>query len=150
MPIPLKPVRYQYNNEEVYPDSVIDISFLSQQISGNKIVTAGNNDAALLFSLWENGESLGKDTIKLTDSYGSEELSRLKRMGFITVSGNKIHFTDRGKKVVVTMTLAESSRFEKNKQSKAYTEILAGMNKRGKPGYRIPSFASDNSNTLHS
>ena len=40
----------------------------------------------------------------------SREISRLKAMGFIDDSGDKLAFTPKGKKLIVTMTLSEPNR----------------------------------------
>ena len=54
--------------------------------------------------------------------------------------------------VITTMSLGEQSQFEKKRQNKSYTEILASMDKRGKKGYRSaskdPKFSTNNSNRL--
>ena len=60
----------------------------------------------------------------------------MKTVGLIAGSGEEMKFTERGKRIIMTMALAEDSKFEKVKKDKSYHEILASMNKRGKAGYR--------------
>ena len=69
-------------------------------------------------------------------------------MGFISSVNDEIKITKKGKVIITTMALGEENAFNKKKTPKKYTEILASMNKRNKPGYRIPKFASDNNNRL--
>lgn len=145
MPIPIMPVKNMEKN-----NSGIDYSILFNQ-PVKKTVTASNDDAALLFELWEKGERGKKqDVIKvnLSEKVTSKDILRLKTMGFITGNQNEIEFTKKGKMVITTMSLGEGSKFEKNKMPKSYTEILASMNKRNKKGYRIPKFAANTSNNL--
>ena len=46
------------------------------------------------------------------------------------------------------MALGEVNRFEKSRQDKPYNEILAGLSKKNKPGYRVPKYASSCSNNI--
>ena len=47
----------------------------------------------------------------------------------------------KGKRVIKTMALGETSSFLQKKENKTYSEILASMNKKNKPGYRMPRIA---------
>ena len=114
-----------------------------------KTVTASNKDASLLLEIWSKGERTETDGIKLNSNINatSRDIMRLKTMGFIMGDSNEITFTKRGKIVITTMTLGEESEFDKKRQAKPYSEILANMTK-GK-GYRIPKYASNNNNRLN-
>lgn len=147
MPIPIKPI----NDKGDVKNLFIDYSFLLQQPIKRKMVTASDKDASLLFELWSKGDRQESfDIVKVNSSIkiNLQDLMRLKSMGFVIGYGDKIKFTKKGKLVITTMSLGEGSNFEKEKQEKKYTEILAEMSKRGKKGYRIPKFAVNNSNNL--
>lgn len=145
MPVPIRPVR-----DAEKGNVGIDYSFLFNQ-PVNKTVTASNQDASLLFEIWDKGEKGSKpDAVKVSPDtkITSEDISRLKGMGLIVGDSKEIQFTKKGKIVITTMSLGEGSRFEKIKQKKSYTEILASMSKRNKKGYRIPRFAANTANNL--
>ena len=153
MPVPIMPVV----DKSVQKNIGIDYSFLCEQtpmVSKRKVI-ASNGDAQLLFDLWAKGyKCLKANTIKMNPSLNvsSRDLMRLKVMGFINKDNDEIEFTSKGKKVITTMSLAEQSTFEKNRQNKKYTEILANMDKRGKKGFRTasdPKFVANNSNRLN-
>lgn len=136
------------------PNTAIDYSFLfNNPIPQKKTVVASNKDASLLFELWASGEKVD-DTIRIKPSKNitSKDILRLKTLGFLIGDLNTVKFTRKGKLVITTMALGETSQFEKNKESKTYTEILASMNKRGKKGFRMarkePKFSVNNSNSL--
>jgi hypothetical protein len=155
MPVPIMRVPDDHKNN----GTSMDYSFLATEPSiQKKTVTASNKDASLLFELWENGEKSDRDAIKIKPSPNvtSSDILRLKTLGFLTGDINTVQFTRKGKMVVTTMSLGETNQFEKKRQNKSYTEILASMNKRGKKGYRIasaeekhnPKFAVNNTNHL--
>ena len=146
MPVPIRPIPYNRNDL-----SGMDYSFLLQnQQPSKKTVTASNKDASLLFRLWSTGEKVEEDVVKINSeiNISSDDIMRLKTMGFLTGGTDKVKFTRKGKIVITTMVLSEESNFNKNKQDKPYTEILANMSKRGKKGYRTAQFATDNTNRL--
>jgi len=145
MPVPIRPVK------DIERGNIgIDYSILFHT-PVNKTVIASNQDASLLFEIWEKGEKGSKpDAVKVSPEtkITSEDISRLKGMGLILGDSKEIQFTKKGKMVITTMSLGEGSKFEKVKQKKSYTEILASMNKRNKKGYRIPKFAANTANNL--
>ena len=128
---------------------VMDYSFLSNLTpntiqAGNKTVTASDKDATLLMDLWLNGDKKATDVYQINDTVkiSSRDVIRLKTRGFLTGGTTDLHITNRGRAVITTMTLGESNNFLKNKKEKSYTEILANVSKKGKSGYRMPTFAS--------
>jgi len=146
MPVPIRPLPDNRNDV-----SGMDYSFLLQNLQPKKkTVTASNKDASLLFKLWSTGEKVEEDVVKINSEIdiSSEDIMRLKTMGFLTGGTDEVKFTKKGKIVITTMVLSEESNFNKNKQEKPYTEILANMSKRGKRGYRNAQFATDNTNRL--
>lgn len=149
MPVPIMKVP---DNKQDNSNS-IDYSFLlSSPIPERKTVVASNKDASLLFELWSNGEKID-DSIKINSKdITSNDILRLKTLGFLIGDANSVKFTKKGKMVITTMSLGEQSQFDKKRQNKSYTEILASMDKRGKKGYRVaskdPKFATNNSNRL--
>lgn len=147
MPIP---IRFIFD-KDVPKNTSIDYSFLFNQPPAKIKITASDKDAKLLFELWSKGEKCQKtDTVKIAPSLNisSRDLVRLKTLGFISGGKDEIQFTKKGKMIITTMSLAEESAFEKIKKDKSYTEILAGMDKKGKKGYRmassVPRFNTDN------
>jgi len=145
MPVPIMPVK---NVER--GNTGIDYSILFNQ-PVNRTVIASNSDASLLFELWDKGEKGSKpDAVKVSADakITSEDIRRLKGMGLIVGDSKEVQFTKKGKMVITTMSLGEGSKFEKVKQKKSYTEILASMSKRNKKGYRIPRFATNTANNL--
>lgn len=146
MPVPIRLIPDDGSSK-----SGIDYSFLLQNPQPKKkTVTASNKDASLLFKLWSTGEKIEEDVVKVNSEIdiSSEDIMRLKTMGFLTGGTDEVKFTRKGKIVITTMVLSEESNFNKNKQEKPYTEILANMSKRGKKGYRAAQFAADNTNHL--
>jgi len=150
MPIPI--MRLPDNQKE--KSTTMDYSFLlNNPVPQKKTVVASNKDASLLFELWENGEKVD-DTIKVkpSENITSKDILRLKTLGFLAGDLNTIKFTRKGKMIIATMALGETSQFEKTKGSKSYTEILASMSKRGKKGFRMaseePKFSDNTSNNL--
>jgi len=150
MPVPIMRVPDKQQDKK----TTMDYSFLlNNPIAPKKTVVASNRDASLLFDLWANGEKMA-DTVKIkpNPNVTSKDILRLKTLGFLTGDLNVIKFTRKGKLVITTMALGEKSQFEKNREQKSYTEILANMNKRGKKGFRIagsdPQFAVNTSNNM--
>jgi len=138
MPIPIK-LMY---DRDVPKKTHIDYAFLFNQPPARMKVTASDKDAKLLFEIWSKGEKCKKaDTVKIDPSLNvaSRDLMRLKTLGFINGNKDEVQFTRKGKMIITTMSLAEGSAFEKIRKEKSYTEILAGMNKKGKKGFRIAS-----------
>ena len=148
MPVPIKTVN-DYSRES--GKSGIDYSMFFTNTPSKKTVIASNKDASLLFDLWTKCErGSGTDDLKINSSIKVDprDILRLKTMGFIQGSGDNVQFTRKGKIVITTMSLGEESQFDKKATQKSYTEILAGMSKKNKPGYRIPKFATNNDNHL--
>jgi len=146
MPVPIG--RVPDNSKEA--KNTGDYSFLFNQPLEKKTTTASNKDASMLLEIWSKGERVGSsDGIKINSGINvtSRDIMRLKTMGLIAGDTNEITFTKRGKIVITTMTLGEESEFEKKRQDKPYSEILASMKKGS--GYRIPKFASNNTNRLN-
>ena len=113
---------------------------------------ASNRDASLLFEIWASSSSGNKeDIIVVSEDMGisSREIMRLKTMGFLTGTSKEVKFTNRGKAVITTMALGETNKFMSKKQEKSYTEILASMSKRGKPGFRSAQYSINNENSLN-
>ena len=136
MPIPIKFI----NDKEITKSTKIDYSFLFNQPPAKMKVTASDKDAQLLFELWSKGVKCQKeDTVKVDASIASKDIIRLKTMGFISGNKDEVQFTRKGKMVITTLSLSEQSAFERVKQTKSYTEILANMSKKGKKGYRMAS-----------
>lgn len=149
MPVPIRLVMDKRDDSQ---NSFADFSmFLTPLLPPEKKkVLASNKDASLLFEIWSRGEKSTSDSIKIVPSLNlsSSDIMRLKTMGFITGNNEEVKITKKGRIVITTMVLGEESEFNKNKAKKTYSEILASMDKRNKPGYRIPKFASDNNNRL--
>jgi len=150
MPVPINAVQDNGQNKT----SPVDYSFLSNYMENpikkkSKLITASNNDAELLFKIWDTGEKQGKpDTFKISSDITSKDVIRLKTYGFLTGGTEVVSFTAKGKMVITTIALSEPNCFAKKRQNKPYSEILASMSKKGKPGYRIPKYATNNSNHL--
>ena len=151
MPVPIRPIPDNRREEKMFSDYSVLLNMLPVVPPKKKTVEASNQDASLLFEIWASGEKVdGEDTVKISPSMNisSRDIMRLKTMGFLTGGTEEVKFTRRGKIVITTMALGETNNFEKRKQQKSYTEILASMNKRGKKGFRTPKFASNTSNNL--
>ena len=149
MPVPIKSIF----DASAPNNSGVDYSFLAHYMenpkpSKKKLITASNKDAELLFKLWYEADKKDNETFAIDASMKARDISRLKSKGFITGNKEEVKITKKGKIVITTMVLSEPNNFEKKKQKKTYNEILASMDKRGKKGYRIPKFASNNSNNL--
>jgi hypothetical protein len=150
MPVPIRSIPDMPTNDKL----TIDYSFLADLNpipSPKKTVQASNKDASLLFEIWAVGQRSGEESIKIPAAMGisSRELMRLKTMGFLTGTADEVKFTRKGKIVVTTMALGETNKFEKSRQNKSYTEILASMNKRGKKGFRTAYYSPCTSNVLN-
>ena len=145
MPIPIKPIKDQDESSHQY----MDYSFLTNQPVNKKIVEASNKDADIIMQIWAMGEKIGENQYKVSSNVSNTDIGRLKSNGFITSEGDIVSFTGRGKTIITTMTLGENNNFIKDQKQVSYKEILANMSKKGKPGYRIPKFASDNNNNLN-
>ena len=140
MPFPIQPVNSRNKEESSSP---VDYSFLLQYSPDNNLRTAGlqivsNKDADNLMKIWLKGDKKDKFEYNLDNNLmASTDLSRLKINGLVQSSGSQYKITEKGKKVITTMTLGEQNQFLRSKREKKYTEIMASMNKRGKKGYRI-------------
>jgi len=145
MPIPIKPIKDQEESGHQF----MDYSFLTNQPINKKIVEASNKDADIIMEIWSLGEKIGENKYKISSNISNTDIGRLKVNGFITTEGNVISFTNRGKIIITTMALGENNSFIKDQKQISYKEILANMSKKGKPGYRIPKFASNNNNNLN-
>jgi len=152
MPIPIK-----YIEDSNKKEFTVDYSFLTDWIGttekpkqpNKKVVVASDKDASLLFQIWSKSTRKDAETYSIDSSViSNRELIRLKTRGFVVGDIKEIKFTRKGKAVIGIMALNEPSTFEKIRQEKSYNEILANMSKAGKPGYRIPKFAANNSNNL--
>jgi hypothetical protein len=166
MPTPINPVNFGGGDTQPFksnPSYTVDYSMLANQFedaytkpgASKKVVTASNRDASLLYELWSKAEKSDEESFKVESlELNSRDIMRLKSMGFVTGNTNEVKLTDKGKKIITTISLAEPNRFQLTSQKKSYNEILASMDKRGKPGYRAaqattnPKFASNNSNNI--
>jgi len=149
MPVPIRPMNSHSPEES---NMFVDYSFLLQQKpkTNKKQVVASNNDADILMRIWLEAETKNEDfVISSTLGLSSRDISRLKSYGLITGGSDSVQITDRGRKVITVMALGEGNKFEKGRSEKSYKEILASMDHRGKSGYRIPKFCSNNSNSLN-
>lgn len=158
MPIPIKPINDKNSSYE--NNYVNDYSFLANYSPNSLInqnnnpnnklkVQASNSDAEILMKLWLDSEkSNNKLSFSGRSNLSQREISKLKTYGFIVGSSNEFELTEKGKRVITVMALGETNNFEKNRKNKNYLEILASMDKKDKKGYRIPKFASNNSNNL--
>jgi len=157
MPTPIKP-----NSSDNGSNLYMDYSFLANlglessftpTPAPKNVVTASNKDAHALYALWERGfQSNGKfDIAKTIDAstLTSREITRLKTMGLVTGNSDKVQITERGKKVLVTMTLSEPNNFQLKAEKKPYNEILASMDRKKKGGLRCAKYAANNSNCLN-
>lgn len=137
------------NRREDHGGSTIDYSFLIDTTEPiKKTITASDNDARVLFELWAKAEGNTDGQIKVAEDVQDKDIMRLRTRGFLTGSKDNLRFTNKGKAIISTMALGEVNKFEKNREDKSYTEILASMSKRGKKGFRTPKFASNNNNRL--
>jgi hypothetical protein len=142
MPVPIRPLNDSSVPKPVSESSnhfmdysfLADVEFATYSPTSKKFVTATNKDAAALYDLWEKGThvegeryKLEKDASTETTGLSSREIARLKTMGFIQEEGSRLSFTEKGKKLIVTMTLSEPNKFELQAERKPYNEILAKM-----------------------
>jgi len=153
MPVPIRPI---INVDKGDSRSTFDYSFLADAYvnslsapSKTHKLAASNNDAELLFKIWQVSEkredgSLCIDGCDITSS----EILRLKSRGILSGGVTDINLTKKGKAMITVLALSEPNRFEKNSKEKSYREILANMDKKNKGGYRIPKFASNNNNNI--
>jgi hypothetical protein len=156
MPIPLRPSFNSVSSNQSV-ESSMDYSFLADQLQGtsrsaSKMVMASNQDASLIMELWMNGERAGdNDTFKVSShpNLTKRDIARLSAKGFLSkCDEDSVRLTARGKVVVTTMVLSEPNHFQNNRQEKKYSEILASASKKNQSGYRMPKFATNQSNNL--
>ena len=150
MPVPIRYIADKGRGESNPMDFSILLNFTPAPTPKKKKITASNKDAALLYELWDRAERTGEDTLNVNSLNGinSKDILRLKTRGFISGGSEEVKVTKKGKYVITVMALNEPSQFEAKRIEKGYNEILADMSKRGKPGYRIPKFATNNYNNL--
>lgn len=134
MPVPI----HKNKNDNSFIDYSVLLNY-SIPVSNKKVI-ASNRDAGLLFQIWSKGKRKN-NKILLDDilNISSSDIIRLKTNGFLIGNTKELEFTRKGKSIITTMSLGEQNAFEKKKQPKTYTEILASLDKRGKRGYRIAS-----------
>lgn len=152
MPVPIMPIKDNPKDDNGRNDYSFLLNLSPTSAPKKKQVHASNKDASLLFEIWASSDKASKESpIKISEGLGitSREIMRLKTMGFLTGTSSEVKFTGRGKAVITTMALGETNKFEKSRQEKSYTEILASMSKRGKPGYRSAQYSLNNSNSLN-
>ena len=140
--MPIRPISKEENNN-------INYDFLNKLDMGQclnpdgalnkKYVTASNKDATLLYELWQKGTSADNnrrvfdlEKSKQSAKLSAMDITKLKTLGFISGNGDKVAFTEKGKKVLITMTLSEPNKFALRAQAKPYNEILASLNSRKK------------------
>ena len=150
MPVPINPIGSNNNGKDkdlskLQMDYSWLASFTPQAESNKRIVTASDKDADVLMQIWLTSEKTEDSTFKIKDDakVSSQDVVRLKSHGLLTGGTNEVKLTPRGKLVITTMALGENNGFLKNQKSKSYTEIMASMNKKGKPGYRMPTMGSN-------
>ena len=133
----------------------VDLSMLTPYINKpvegfKKLASASNEDANLLFQIWSSSQkSVDGEYFRISSDVNPKDILKLKTRGLLSGGNDALKFTKKGKMVITVMALSEPSKFEKQTVSKNYSEILASMDKRGKPGYRVPKFASNNNNCLN-
>jgi len=151
MPIPFS--RVQDLDKSFFKDMDFSIlaPYVDKPVEGfKKLAAASNDDANLLFQVWSSSQkNEDGDSFKISSDVSSKDILKLKTRGLISGGTDVIKFTKKGKMVITVMALSEPSKFEKLITGKKYNEILASMDKRGKPGYRAPKFASNNNNCLN-
>lgn len=116
-----------------------------------KKVTASNKDANLLYNLWTKAQKAGTKSFDAGSIMSSRDFMRLKTMGYVVGSQQEATISEKGRNVICVMALSEPNNFEKSRERKPYTQILAETSKQGKSGYRIassPKYSSDSSNNL--
>jgi hypothetical protein len=158
MPTPIKPVKDDSSPKSAGSDNyfmdysfLADVDFATYSPVSKKFVTATNNDAKALYDLWEKGKHVGEENYKFEKAASSQEaglsqieIARLKNMGFIEESSHYLTFTDKGKKLITTMTLSEPNRFELKAERKPYNEILANMTSKTKKTGSIKIASNNN------
>lgn len=149
MPIPIKPIpdNGREDNECRMDYSILANLGAPSPSAGKKTVQASNRDAEVLFNIWREAERIDEDkhVVKIDEKVALKDIYRLKAMGLISSEDNTtVSITKKGKFIISAMALSEQSSFLKDRKEKRYTEILAGMSKKDKTGYRIPKFASNN------
>ena len=152
MPIPIKPINDPQRDDNATPDYSFLMNLEPAPTLKKKTVQASNQDASLLFNIWASSDGANAETsIKITEDMGisSRDIMRLKTMGFLTGSSSEVKFTSKGKIVITTMALGETSKFKQSKQEKSYTEILASMSKRGKKGFSSAQYPPCTANCLN-
>jgi hypothetical protein len=152
MPIPIGLVNQNTLQTEPQAEGLLDISFLANHIpkeASDFSVTVADKDANVLMEIWLNAEKSSNETYKVANiDVANKELIRLKSRGLLSGNTNEVKFTEKGRKVISTMSLGENNLFLKNRKDKSYTEILASMNKRGKKGYRIACVFDEHSHLV--
>jgi len=152
MPVPIMPIPDNSRDNKSQNDYSFLLNLSPSSAPKKMQVQASNRDASLLFEIWSSSKSDNKEsTIEISENMGigSREIMRLKTMGFLTGTSKEVRFTNRGKAVITTMALGETNKFMSKKQEKSYTEILASMSKRGKPGFRSAQYSLYNANSLN-
>jgi len=147
MPVPIKPIEDKSVTNPFHRG--MDYSFLANQLEQTpkkKVIQASNKDAKLLFDIWTKSKKVGNNYN--VESINSKDVIRLKSRGFITGGTKEVQFTNIGKTIISTMALSEENKFKVKNKEKSYSEILASMDKRNKPGYRMPKYAASQSNLL--
>jgi hypothetical protein len=146
MPLPIGLV----GEKSVKPEhTMLDISFLASYaptiVEADKgSTTYADKDADDLMKIWLHAEKVDNETFIVNEGtkLDNKDILRLKARGLISGGSDKIKFTTKAKNVIKTMALGESNRFLEVKKNKSYSEILASMDKRNKPGYRVPKYSS--------
>lgn len=147
MPVPIQFIgRGNYNDDE--KNSYLDLSFLNNVLPTKESSFESHGlvdkDAEDLMKIWLNAKKTKDGGFELESKTDIEnkDVIRLKARGLLTGNTKKVKFTNRAKKIICTMTLGESNNFLKKRKEKSYSEILASMDKRNKPGYRTPRYSS--------
>ena len=146
MPVPIRMIEDKAKGAE--DGLIMDYSILQQSYNSFSVGGDKNANAKVLYELWSSAERSEKtpNMLKKSEAFNKGEISMLRAAGLIEDRGDKIRITDKGQEIITVMCLSEASSFEDKRQRKSYTEILASMPKRGKPGYRIPKMACTQNN----
>ena len=135
MPVPIRPNSITPKNERGKQIS-LTVDMLSQMMGDHSLLLkkeaeVSDNDADMVFKLWENStvirdaDNIEDRVYRLPEDSKSSNIMRLKTRGLIYGEKNQIHFTIQAAKIIKMLVLSESNAFGKDAVEKPYSVILA-------------------------
>jgi len=110
--------------------------------TAEKFVYASDEDASLLFDLWQksaivrDSEGVGDKRYAVPAGFSNDDILRLKASNFIA-GDDTIRFLPRAVSVIKTMVLSEDNDFGKRSERKPYSVILAEIKGAASGGPRL-------------